>query len=427
MKAFRTISEDDDFHVIEFPMAFGGPFPENSDSYGTRATARTNFYWDLFRDRTPADPPEIEPGYVRPLNYQHGFDDAVGLSRVGGFSPMRADKKAVWLQAQLDKHHAYYNELRAMIDEDALAFSPESAEHAVRFAKNGDWIDWPLYTGALTPTAANPWNQVATRTAETARVLIRVAGIRQKGMDLGPPEGGMDREDIPTGDYGDPDNKKFPIVTQASVDDAASLIGKAANPDAVKARIIAIAKRKGFTIPDAWQEEASARSAFRMASDDVACAAGIQQQIAWLMGCESDEAAQLAHLQTAFDELSAFIALESKEIGTETDTPMEMAMPAFMSALREGRRNSGSDQALIDGMHDATVALGTSSHMDGMANDDRSPDAGRAAALPIRVHGMERAHAKKTVQKALRKAIRRAARTGSEVGATEVHRLVGRA
>ena len=52
--AIRTIAEDDDTLTIEgLGIPFGGPFPGNSDSYGTRATKKTNFAWDLFPD--PAD------------------------------------------------------------------------------------------------------------------------------------------------------------------------------------------------------------------------------------------------------------------------------------------------------------------------------------------------------------------------------------
>jgi 2'-5' RNA ligase len=54
-------------------------------------------------------------------------------------------------------------------------------------------------------------------------------------------------------DFGDPRGRKFPILDQSDVDGAAHLIGKADNPDAVKSRIIAIAKRKKLTIPKAWQ------------------------------------------------------------------------------------------------------------------------------------------------------------------------------
>ncbi len=45
----------------------------------------------------------------------------------------------------------------------------------------------------------------------------------------------------------------FPIQKQADVDAAAHLIGHAANPEAVKSKIISIAKRKGLSIPDSWK------------------------------------------------------------------------------------------------------------------------------------------------------------------------------
>lgn len=66
------------------------------------------------------------------------------------------------------------------------------------------------------------------------------------------------RAALKDGDFGDPTGRKFPILDQDDVDSAAHLIGKAGNPEAVKARIIAIAKRKGLAIPDAWQESTQA-------------------------------------------------------------------------------------------------------------------------------------------------------------------------
>lgn len=64
----------------------------------------------------------------------------------------------------------------------------------------------------------------------------------------------VDRDKIDTADFGDPDERKFPITNQDSVDAAAHLIGKASNPDAVKKRICAIAKRKGLSVPEGWEK-----------------------------------------------------------------------------------------------------------------------------------------------------------------------------
>lgn len=67
-----------------------------------------------------------------------------------------------------------------------------------------------------------------------------------------------DREKIADEDFAGPGDT-FPIVTQQDVHDAARLIGHAADPAAVKRKVIAIAKRKGFSLPDAWQSKSKAK------------------------------------------------------------------------------------------------------------------------------------------------------------------------
>jgi hypothetical protein len=65
------------------------------------------------------------------------------------------------------------------------------------------------------------------------------------------------RRELPLSDFGDPGRRLYPVVDQEDVDSAARLIGKAKDPEAVKKKIIAICKRKGLTIPDAWKETAN--------------------------------------------------------------------------------------------------------------------------------------------------------------------------
>src|SRR5260221_12942640 len=60
--------------------------------------------------------------------------------------------------------------------------------------------------------------------------------------------GGVDRDKLSEADFAGP-NRTFPIVTQSDVGDAMKLSGKAKDPAAVKARIAAIARRKGLTPP----------------------------------------------------------------------------------------------------------------------------------------------------------------------------------
>lgn len=129
-------------------------------------------------------------------------------------------------------------------------------------------------------------------------------------------------------------------------------------------------------------EESPAVPAVRAASGDVYLATGLQASLATLMDCESGEADQFAELRTAFDAVGRFIALESTEIGTpeDADAPGHAGWPAptdsaYMSAIRAGRRNASSDQALIDTIHNASATLGATAHAapDGQPNDDTPP------------------------------------------------------
>lgn len=58
------------------------------------------------------------------------------------------------------------------------------------------------------------------------------------------------------GPFAGPHNS-FPIRNQSDVYDAARLIGHAQNPAAVKARIMSIARSKGYSLPKSWQSKAS--------------------------------------------------------------------------------------------------------------------------------------------------------------------------
>lgn len=368
--AIRTVSETDDVHVIEgLGFAFGGPF-NGRDSYRTFASENTNFHWDLYPDSTD------EPRFTRPLNYQHGFDGEVGLRRVGGFSPIRTDDRGVWVRGQLDKHDAYYAALRQLLDKDALAFSPESAEHAIRIdERTGEWLDWPVTALALTPTPSNPWNAIAARTADTIRIVEALRATNAEGEAVGPPEGGKTRADIPDEDFAGPD-KSFPIVTPGSVSDAASSLGRAkGDREAIKAKIIAIAKRKGASfeaeLPKAWTD--SARSGIRSSSWDAAQAADILQDLFMLRGCEVGEDDQMAMLDAAIKSVQDFISAEMTEPEPDIEPGM---MPAYMTAMRAGRRNSASDQAHVDAIHDHATALGATVHSGDATEgpDDNTPD-----------------------------------------------------
>jgi hypothetical protein len=65
------------------------------------------------------------------------------------------------------------------------------------------------------------------------------------------------RRKLDVSNFGDPSRRLFPIEDQSDMDAAARLIGRARNPAKVKARLIAIARKLGLKIPDAWKDDAA--------------------------------------------------------------------------------------------------------------------------------------------------------------------------
>lgn len=178
MVAVRSVSETDDVHVIE-GLAY--PF-RGKDTYGTYFSARTDFHWDLFPDLNPGATRSTEPSYVRPVTMHHGFDSEFGLSRIGGWSPVRTDADGVWVKAALDKGDARYaTRTRPLLDAHALGLSGGSAEHSVRIdQRSGEILDWPAYELALTPVESNPLAQIATRAGSGTVTIIDSARAAEK-------------------------------------------------------------------------------------------------------------------------------------------------------------------------------------------------------------------------------------------------------
>ena len=350
ISAVRTVAETDDFRIIE-GLAY--PF-RGRDTYGTFFSARTNFHWDLFPDVIPTATRAESPLYVRPATYHHGFEPAFGLERIGGWSPVRMDDDGVWVQAQIDKRKDYYaTRIKPLLDANALGLSGGSAEHSVRIdQKSGEIMEWPAYEVALTPVESNPLAQIAARAGDAVRIVSEAATRRDISKE--------ERDAMPDSDFAGP-NRSFPIAEPEAVKAAASSLGRASgDSDPIKAKIIAIAKRKGADfvaqLPKSWTDEGT-KSGVRYdpSATDAATGAGILGSILYLIDRESDEPDQVAQLQTAADSLTEWIASERAEIGDEEDVSM---VDAAMSGIRAGRRNSADDQTSIQGIHDSTVALG---------------------------------------------------------------------
>lgn len=84
---------------------------------------------------------------------------------------------------------------------------------------------------------------------------FRYSTLEKRDFDPGV-GGGVDRDKLDESDFAGP-HRSFPIVNESDVSDALRLVHHAADPAAVRARIHAIARRKGFSVPDDDSKEKS--------------------------------------------------------------------------------------------------------------------------------------------------------------------------
>jgi hypothetical protein len=129
-------------------------------------------------------------------------------------------------------------------DSDYVAWHGYTADRAVNYASRGSLPPNAKQVPASAPMAIieqlDPTVSFLESYKETTNIIKALRAAQ--------------RRRVPTSDFAGPHNS-FPIRNQQDVDNAARLVGHAANPVAVRARIIAIAKRKDLKIPNAWKKD----------------------------------------------------------------------------------------------------------------------------------------------------------------------------
>lgn len=145
MKHLKIAATADGGFVIEgYGVPFGGPI-KGRDLHGQFFSKKTDFALDLI------------PDGQRPLLFQHGLDSSVDTAVIGRWGVKRIDDGGVWVQAQLDARSEYINEIKELVDSNALGFSSGTMGHLVKVApKTGEILKWALVELSLTPNPANP-------------------------------------------------------------------------------------------------------------------------------------------------------------------------------------------------------------------------------------------------------------------------------
>jgi cation transport regulator ChaB len=262
-----------------------------ADLYATRFTPET----DLALDWLPE----------RPVLYAHGLDPAVRHDPVGVAREAKVTDKGVWVKAQLDKRHAWYNEIRQLVEQGALGWSHGTLEYLIEASPPGpDGIReikrWPIVEFTLTPAPANP--AARAYAARDAEPILRIVAEALRGwLPEGTTEGDLEDGDFAwlsdaykRGDEPPSAGRKLPYKAHGKVD------------------------------PNGWR--AAWTRAHQMADSDFAGGPSRDEVIRRLLRDKPEEIT---------------VSEEQRE-----------APP-----LREGRRNSAADLALIQQIHDLAVQL----------------------------------------------------------------------
>jgi hypothetical protein len=195
-----------------------------ADLYQTRFTPRTHLALDWFDER--------------PVLYAHGLDEAIRSDPVGRTVEVRTTDKGVWVRAQLDKAHQYYQEIRELIDKGALGWSHGTLDYLLELGPAGpdgirEVVQWPVIEFTLTPTPANPVARViAARDAGptlrhlSPERLLRIVASRG-WLPEGITEGDLDDEDFAwlsdaykRGDEPPSAGRKYPYKIHGKVNEA---------------------------------------------------------------------------------------------------------------------------------------------------------------------------------------------------------------
>ena len=161
MPFLKIAATTNDTITIEgYGVPFGGPI-KGKDMHGQYFSKNTDFALDLI------------PDGQRPLLYQHGLDKTLKTSVIGRWSVKKIDDGGVWVSAQLNARSEYINEIKELLDQDALGFSSGTMGHLVQVSpKSGEILKWALVELSLTPNPANP-NAYVVKQRKSAKSYVK--------------------------------------------------------------------------------------------------------------------------------------------------------------------------------------------------------------------------------------------------------------
>lgn len=108
-----------------------------------------------------------------PALFHHGLDSDVGLAVIGKRVSAKADDIGVWVENWIDKSNRYWAMVQPLLEGGKLFYSPGSAPHLVKRAKDGQLLSFPVIEDTLTPVPA----QYRLRPLEQIKAAYKSASI----------------------------------------------------------------------------------------------------------------------------------------------------------------------------------------------------------------------------------------------------------
>ena len=160
---------DDHLVVAGWGVVFGG-----EDVVGDTFTKDTDFMLNLvpekliFYDHTQS---EVEHLIGKSILVENKDSDSIA---------------GLWVEAQLERHRAYVEEIEELINKGVLGWSSGSAGHLIRYV-GGGWQGkikrWPIIEFSLTPTPAEP-RTIGVESIKHLKSIYKKAGIElPDGLD----------------------------------------------------------------------------------------------------------------------------------------------------------------------------------------------------------------------------------------------------
>lgn len=135
--------------------------PDERDLHGQYFTQKTNFHR------------EMDEIVGIPILYHHGLDGRIKRRILGYVTKSSMDERGVWIQAQLDMHKDYVQDVHELAKRGVLSFSSGADAPYVSASNDGHLDDWPFIEFSETPTPAEPNKTVIS--AKTYTEMIKDA------------------------------------------------------------------------------------------------------------------------------------------------------------------------------------------------------------------------------------------------------------